>query len=135
MIRLKLTATDKGNPPMTSSTDVTIHISDVNDCRPEFDAENYVISVLEDSPIGSLITTVVARDKDGSHDNSHVWYKVVGQMDAPPRLDKSSYFDLLEVFRETGDVIIKEKLNWQHHNGFVNTNRYLFYLISLLNIF
>ena len=119
MLQLQLKATDKGNPPMTSSTYVTVHISDVNDCQPEFDAENYVISVPEDSKIGSLVTTVVARDKDGSHDNSQVRYKIVGQMDAPPRVDKSSYPELLAVGRESGDVIIKKKLNWQLHNGFV----------------
>ena len=118
MVQLKLTATDKGNSPMTSSTYVTIHISDVNDCKPEFDVENSVVSVPEDSPIGSLVTTVVAKDKDGSHDNNQVHYKIVGQMDAPPRVDKSTYPDLLSVDSESGDVIIKKKLNWQLHNGF-----------------
>ena len=119
MIQLKLTATDQGNPQMTSSTYVTIHISDVNDCKPEFDVENSVISVPEDSTIGSLITTVVAKDKDGSHDNNQVHYKIVGQMDPPPNQHKSSYPDLLTVARESGDVTLNKELNWKLHNGFV----------------
>ena len=119
MVQLKLTATDKGNSPMTSSTYVTIHISDVNDYKPEFDVENSVVSVAEDSPIGSLVTTVVAKDKDGSHDNNQVHYKIVGQMDAPPNQHKSSYPDLLSVEADSGDVILNKELNWQHHNGFV----------------
>ena len=125
MIQLKLTATDKGNSPMTSSTYVTIHISDVNDCRPEFDVENSVISVPEDSPIGSLVTTVVAKDKDGSLDNNQVHYKIVGQMDAPPNQHKSSYPDLLSVAKESGDVMLNKDLNWKLHNGYVRIKSFV----------
>lgn len=43
---------------------VSLLVSDVNDCPPEFPVDAYNISVSEASPFGSVILKVQARDND-----------------------------------------------------------------------
>lgn len=37
---------------------------DVNDCTPEFSATSYEVIVAENTPVGSIITELIATDKD-----------------------------------------------------------------------
>ncbi|XP_052011507.1 protocadherin beta-14 [Apodemus sylvaticus] len=67
-IRLTLTALDSGSPPKTGTTQVVIVVLDINDNAPEFAQGLYEVQVQENSPVGSLVITVSARDLDaGTH--------------------------------------------------------------------
>ncbi|XP_054998778.1 protocadherin beta-17-like [Sorex araneus] len=67
-LRLILKAMDGGSPPRTGTTQVLIMVLDINDNAPEFAQPLYQVQVPENSPIGSLVITVSARDLDaGTH--------------------------------------------------------------------
>ncbi|XP_058398477.1 protocadherin beta-17 [Diceros bicornis minor] len=63
-LRLTLTALDGGSPPRTGTSQVLIIVLDINDNAPEFAQLLYEVQVPENSPIGSLVITVFARDLD-----------------------------------------------------------------------
>ncbi|XP_062332590.1 protocadherin-18b isoform X2 [Osmerus eperlanus] len=62
--QLQLTASDNGIPPKSGSTLLKITISDSNDNSPAFDEQAYVIDLLENSPLGTLIIDLNATDPD-----------------------------------------------------------------------
>ncbi|KAG7458848.1 hypothetical protein MATL_G00224950 [Megalops atlanticus] len=61
---LQLMASDKGVPPKSGSTLLKITISDSNDNSPVFEEQSYVINLLENSPLGSLLIDLNATDAD-----------------------------------------------------------------------
>lgn len=58
-----MAATDQGDPPLSSSTDITIVVKDVNDNAPEFPETEYNISLSEETPRGSQVIVLKAEDK------------------------------------------------------------------------
>nr|XP_012416916.1 PREDICTED: protocadherin beta-15-like [Odobenus rosmarus divergens] len=72
-LRLTLLAVDGGVPPKTGTALVLIDILDINDNAPEFVQPLYRVQILENSPLGSLIVTVSARDLD-TGTNGQVFY-------------------------------------------------------------
>ncbi|ELV14093.1 protocadherin gamma-B7 [Tupaia chinensis] len=78
-----ITATDRGNPPLSSSTTVILHIGDVNDNAPVFQQVSYVVHVSENNPPGASIAQVSASDPDLGP-NGHVSYSIVAS-DLEPR--------------------------------------------------
>ncbi|XP_012501276.1 PREDICTED: protocadherin beta-6 [Propithecus coquereli] len=63
-LRLTLTARDGGSPPRSGTAEIQIQVLDINDNAPEFVQEQYEAQVPENSPLGSLVITVSARDLD-----------------------------------------------------------------------
>ncbi|XP_037365025.1 LOW QUALITY PROTEIN: protocadherin beta-2-like [Talpa occidentalis] len=63
-IRLTLTALDGGTPPRSGAALVRIEVLDSNDNAPQFAKLLYEVQVLENSPIGSQVAIVSARDLD-----------------------------------------------------------------------
>ncbi|XP_041516130.1 protocadherin gamma-B6 isoform X15 [Microtus oregoni] len=79
-----ITATDKGKPPLSSSTTITLHITDVNDNAPAFQKSSYIVHVAENNPPGASIAQVSASDPDlGS--NGHISYSIIAS-DLEPKL-------------------------------------------------
>uniref|UniRef100_A0A480XZI0 Protocadherin gamma-B2 isoform 1 n=1 Tax=Sus scrofa TaxID=9823 RepID=A0A480XZI0_PIG len=76
-------ATDRGKPPLSSSTTITLHIADVNDNAPVFQQASYEVHVAENNPPGASIAQVSARDPDLGP-NGHVSYSLVAG-DLEPR--------------------------------------------------
>ncbi|XP_034545184.1 protocadherin-18b isoform X4 [Notolabrus celidotus] len=62
--QLQLTASDNGVPPKSGSTLLKISISDSNDNSPAFEEQAYIINLLENSPLGTLIIDLNATDPD-----------------------------------------------------------------------
>ncbi|XP_039692289.1 protocadherin beta-15-like [Pteropus medius] len=63
-LRLTLMAVDGGVPPKSGTALVLIDVLDINDNTPEFVQPHYHVQILENSPLGSLVVTVSARDLD-----------------------------------------------------------------------
>ena len=61
---LTLTASDGGTPRRTGTVSIRVNILDANDNEPLFTQAVYKSTVQENSPIGSLVTTVSATDAD-----------------------------------------------------------------------
>lgn len=62
--QLQLTASDNGVPPKSGSTLLKISIADSNDNSPAFDEPAYIINLLENSLLGTLIIDLNATDPD-----------------------------------------------------------------------
>ncbi|VFV21522.1 protocadherin beta-18 [Lynx pardinus] len=66
-LTLTLIALDGGSPPRTGTTLVLIKVLDINDNAPEFAQRLYEVHVLEDTPAGSWIITISAKDMDSGN--------------------------------------------------------------------
>lgn len=60
-----VTAKDRGEPPRTGTATVRIYTSNKNDEEPKFSQQVYTPNVDENAGPNTLVTTVVASDKDG----------------------------------------------------------------------
>ncbi|XP_036404256.1 protocadherin alpha-8-like [Megalops cyprinoides] len=80
-----ITATDEGTPPLSSTSVITVHVSDVNDNAPRFAEPVINVYVKENGQVGSVIHTVSAFDPD-LNDNAKVTYSLLGSSGkgAPP---------------------------------------------------
>ncbi|XP_009806134.2 protocadherin-18 isoform X2 [Gavia stellata] len=81
---LQLTASDKGVPQRSGSSLLKISISDSNDNSPVFEQQSYVIQLLENSPVGTLLLDLNATDPDEGANgkvvysfSSHVSAKII----------------------------------------------------------
>ncbi|XP_067104241.1 protocadherin alpha-4-like [Osmerus mordax] len=72
---VELTATDKGEPALSSHKYITVHISDVNDNSPVFSESPYVFYVMENNAPGSAVFSLTASDKD-QDENARVSYHI-----------------------------------------------------------
>ncbi|KAL0607956.1 Protocadherin beta-3 [Plecturocebus cupreus] len=61
---LTLTALDGGAPPRSGTAQINIQVLDINDNAPEFAQSLYEVTVLENTPVNSVIVTVSASDLD-----------------------------------------------------------------------
>ncbi|XP_063984429.1 neural-cadherin isoform X1 [Diachasmimorpha longicaudata] len=62
-----VTAKDKGVPPKTGQATVRIYTKNKNDEEPKFSQQVYTPNVDENAGANTLVTTVVASDKDGDN--------------------------------------------------------------------
>ncbi|XP_062342273.1 protocadherin alpha-8-like [Osmerus eperlanus] len=72
---ITITAVDEGTPPLSSTSVVTVHISDVNDNPPRFPEPIVNVYLKENSPVGDLVVSVHAHDTD-ENDNARVSYSL-----------------------------------------------------------
>lgn len=62
--RLNLTAVDGGKPEKIGTTLIFVNILDINDNAPDFDKPVKRVTLLENSPGGTLVTSLTAFDAD-----------------------------------------------------------------------
>ncbi|XP_067104133.1 protocadherin alpha-4-like [Osmerus mordax] len=107
-----ITVTDKGTPPLSSTSIITVHVSDVNDNAPRFLEPVINIYVKENSPIDTVIKTVSSIDDD-VNENGQVSYSFVD--------NKSSSLPLstmVNINSETGDIVSLQSFNYEELNTF-----------------
>jgi len=70
-------AQDTGSPPLRSERQLVIEVTDENDCRPVFTADNYTVTVAENNSPGRSVfqLTAVDADQPGSS-NSRITYHI-----------------------------------------------------------
>ncbi|KAA0709827.1 Protocadherin Fat 4 FAT tumor suppressor -like protein 4 [Triplophysa tibetana] len=61
---LQITASDRGNPPLSAKTMVRIIVTEENHHTPEFSQNQVTVTVSESLSVGTAIRTLSARDKD-----------------------------------------------------------------------
>ncbi|XP_064182050.1 protocadherin alpha-8-like isoform X17 [Anguilla rostrata] len=87
-----ITATDEGTPPLSSTSVITIYISDVNDNAPRFPDPVINVYLKENSPVASAIYKVSALDPD-LNENAKVTYSLLksyGKGVSPSAIDLNS---------------------------------------------
>ncbi|XP_006866305.1 PREDICTED: uncharacterized protein LOC102841996 [Chrysochloris asiatica] len=107
-----ITATDKGKPPLSSSTSIALHIADVNDNAPAFHQASYLVHVAENNPPGVSIAQVSASDPDLGP-NGRVYYSIVASDLEPGTL--SSY---LSVSAQSGVVFAQRAFDHEQLRAF-----------------
>ncbi|XP_066128867.1 protocadherin gamma-B6 isoform X17 [Saccopteryx bilineata] len=107
-----ITASDRGKPPLSSSTTITLHITDVNDNAPVFQQSAYLVHVPENNPPGASIAQVSASDPDLGP-NGHVSYSIVAS-DLEPRA-LSSY---VSVSAQSGVVFAQRAFDHEQLRAF-----------------
>ena len=106
---LKICAKDRGLPPQSSTTVVTVNVEDVNDNSPTFTSKGYSADVSEDTPVNSVVIKVRAEDQD-SDKNGRVRYSLSS---GDP--DRRFSIDL-----NTGEISLRSALDYERdHEGFV----------------
>ncbi|VDN05168.1 unnamed protein product [Thelazia callipaeda] len=78
---LTVKAQDRGSPSLSSFCTVFVTVMDINDCAPEFEFAHYDLWIAENSPVGSTVGTIIARDRD-EDDNARIQFRIFGGADA-----------------------------------------------------
>ncbi|XP_053768336.1 protocadherin gamma-B6 isoform X16 [Desmodus rotundus] len=107
-----ITATDRGKPPLSSSTTITLHITDINDNPPVFQQSAYLVHVPENNPPGASIAQVSASDPDLGP-NGLISYSIVAS-DLEPR-ELSSY---VSVNSQSGVVFAQRAFDHEQLRAF-----------------
>ncbi|XP_037531482.1 protocadherin gamma-A4-like, partial [Nematolebias whitei] len=105
-------ATDEGTPPLSSSSVISVHISDVNDNAPLFSEQEINLYVEEKSGAGTTIGLITAQDPDTA-ENAKVMYSIYGNF--------SKYIPIssvLNINSETGDIISLQSFNYEELKTF-----------------
>ncbi|XP_073685603.1 protocadherin alpha-2-like isoform X4 [Garra rufa] len=76
LYNITITAADEGTPSLSSSTVITVHISDVNDNAPHFPAVVINAFLSENGQAGGLVTKVSASDSD-TGENAELSYSLL----------------------------------------------------------
>lgn len=74
-------AQDRGIVPLFSYANITITLTDVNDNAPYFESSRYDLWISENSPIGTTVGTLIARDRDEG-ENAQIQFRIFGGIDA-----------------------------------------------------
>lgn len=93
-----IVATDRGKPPLSSSTSITLHVGDINDNALVFHQASYLIQVAENNPPGASIAQVSASDPDLGP-NGHVTYSIIAS-----DLEPKSLWSYVSVNQDSGAV-------------------------------
>ncbi|XP_037317199.2 protocadherin alpha-2-like isoform X19 [Pungitius pungitius] len=112
LYNVTITATDEGNPPLSSIRVITVNISDVNDNAPRFMEPVINVYVNENSPVGYNIYTMNAFDPDVAS-NSKLTYKLLNT--SPRNFLISS---MININSETGDIVSLQSFNHEELKTF-----------------
>ncbi|XP_030697008.2 protocadherin gamma-A11 isoform X4 [Globicephala melas] len=72
---ITLTATDRGSPPLSTETHISLNVADDNDNPPTFAHSSYSAYIPENNPRGASFFSVTALDRD-SKENARVTYSL-----------------------------------------------------------
>ena len=107
-VDLVIAARDGGQPAMTSTTAVTIVITDVDDNEPIFEQNEYRVAIDENIQIGDTVVIVQANDSDSGL-NAVISYVLINATDLPFVIDEESGTVSVTnpgIDRETEDVYV-----------------------------
>uniref|UniRef100_A0A3B3RGP2 Protocadherin 2 alpha b2 n=1 Tax=Paramormyrops kingsleyae TaxID=1676925 RepID=A0A3B3RGP2_9TELE len=107
-----ITATDEGTPALSSTSVITVHVSDVNDNAPRFPEPLINIYVKENNQIGTVIYTVSAADPD-ENENARVSYSLIEGSSA--RVPLSS---VINVNSASGEIYSLQSFNYEEVKTF-----------------
>ncbi|KAJ4946308.1 hypothetical protein JOQ06_023976 [Pogonophryne albipinna] len=107
-----ISATDEGSPPLSNISVITVYVSDVNDNAPYFPEKVINIYVKENSPVGTVVKTVMAVDADISQNGQVSYSFLQSKMDSVP------LSTMLNINSETGDIVSLQSFNYEELNTF-----------------
>ena len=108
-LSLVLTAVDGGEPRRSGTMQILITVLDVNDNAPVFTKPIYKATVEENSPKGTVVTTVSASDADHGS-NGRITYSIRNTLD--------SVRNLFEVNEHTGEVRLIGNIDYEKSRNY-----------------
>ncbi|XP_068181908.1 protocadherin gamma-A2-like isoform X14 [Antennarius striatus] len=108
-ISLVLTAVDGGEPQMSGTMLIVITVLDANDNAPVFTQPIYKATVTENSPKGTVVSTVKASDADHGS-NGRIKYSITNTLDHVQKI--------FRIMEENGEVILSGNVDFEdsrHH--------------------
>ncbi|NXD72513.1 PCDC2 protein, partial [Eolophus roseicapillus] len=104
---ITVTATDSGNPPLSSQKVIHVEISDINDNPPRFEEPVYSVYIPENNPLGAFMCTIKATDPDVA-ENAYVSYSLLdGEIEGLP---VSSY---VSIKSDSGDMYAVRSFDYE----------------------
>ncbi|KAI7793285.1 Pcdh1a3 protein [Triplophysa rosa] len=109
---ITIRATDEGTPSLSSTSVITVHISDVNDNAPRFPEPVMNVYLKENSPAGAVIARVTAEDSD-INENAHITYSLISR-------DKTviPFISMTDVNPAGGELYSKQSFNFEELKSF-----------------
>ncbi|XP_073699105.1 protocadherin-18a isoform X2 [Garra rufa] len=107
---LQLTASDRGVPPKFGTTLLKISIADSNDNNPVFEKPSYVINLLENSPLGSLLIDLNATDPDEGT-NGKIVYSFSSHVS--PKI-----LETFKINSDNGHLTLMKKVDFESTNSY-----------------
>ncbi|XP_008303204.1 protocadherin beta-14-like [Stegastes partitus] len=108
-LSLVLTAVDGGEPQMSGTMQILITVLDANDNAPVFTKSVYKATVAENSPKGTVVTTVSASDADHGS-NGRITYSIRNTLD--------NVRHLFEVNEHTGEVRLIGNIDYEKSRNY-----------------
>nr|XP_056718408.1 protocadherin gamma-B1-like isoform X2 [Euleptes europaea] len=109
---ITITATDKGNPPLSTLKTISVQISDINDNPPAFEKPSYTAYVPENNPSGASIFRIKASDQDLDR-NARIIYSILKSNIED--LPLSSY---ISINSETGIIYAQRSFDYEQFREF-----------------
>ncbi|KAL2077327.1 hypothetical protein ACEWY4_026831 [Coilia grayii] len=106
-----ITATDEGVPSLSSSSVITVQVSDVNDNAPRFPESVINAYTKENSPVGQRLFTVSASDAD-VNENSHITYSFMNSNNELPLAT------MISIDSVSGDIVSMQSFNYEEIKTF-----------------
>ncbi|XP_038652223.1 protocadherin-10-like [Scyliorhinus canicula] len=108
--QLMLTATDGGNPPRSGTARILITVLDINDNAPRFDSNVYKVSLIENSPRGTLVVLVHATDPDEGS-NAEVTYSFSNRV-------SQKIQELFSLDPRTGEIRVQGTIDYEEGDNY-----------------
>nr|XP_046262315.1 protocadherin alpha-8-like isoform X7 [Scatophagus argus] len=109
---VSIAATDAGTPSLSSTTVITVQISDVNDNPPRFLESVINVYVKENSPTGTTMYALTTLDSD-LNDNAKATYRFINS--SPKTTQIAS---MVNINSETGDIVSLQSFNYEELKTF-----------------
>uniref|UniRef100_A0AAY5EIG3 Cadherin domain-containing protein n=1 Tax=Electrophorus electricus TaxID=8005 RepID=A0AAY5EIG3_ELEEL len=108
--KIIITAADGGTPPLSSTSVITVHVSDVNDNAPRFAETTLNVYVKENNPVGAVVYTVSAFDSDVG-DNARITYSIQSSK-------KSPITSIFNINSDSGNIHSLQSFNYEEIKTF-----------------
>ncbi|XP_053541568.1 protocadherin gamma-A3 isoform X3 [Ictalurus punctatus] len=106
---LTLTAFDGGSPQKSGTVKIIVTVVDANDNAPVFSLPLYVVTLSENSPKGTHVTTVSANDKDQGTN---------GKVNYSFSQSTGKDLNLFHIDSDTGDITVNGELDFEKAKHF-----------------
>ncbi|XP_072252483.1 protocadherin alpha-8-like [Leuresthes tenuis] len=104
---ITIIAKDAGEPSLKSKKTISVHVSDMNDNRPEFLVSPYAFYITENNPAGASMFSVRASDRDEG-DNALISYHVLMN-----RGHENKVTSFLNINSENGDIVALKSFDFE----------------------
>uniref|UniRef100_A0A8D0HJC4 Cadherin domain-containing protein n=1 Tax=Sphenodon punctatus TaxID=8508 RepID=A0A8D0HJC4_SPHPU len=107
-----VTATDRGNPPLSATRSLQLKVLDKNDNPPTFTQKSYTFSITENNPRGAPISSLKASDPDWG-ENARVTYSLLLPLLPGGEGSESPVSSSISIHSESGAVYALRSFDYE----------------------